>query len=245
MDLQILDENTFYPVGLVDNYESLIWTDRFSSCGDFEITLDNSPANMELLKKNRYTSVESSDHLMIIETRQLTKDLESGEKLLVSGRSLESILDRRIVWTPTILSGFFQTEIHRLLIENVIDPVDVTRKIPNFIFESSTDNKIIDLKIEQQLYGDNLYDVISQYCIGYKIGFKMYINHRNEIVFKLYAGVDRSYAQVTNPQVVFSTEFENLIKADYIESNKQAKTVSLVIGEDPSADSTNFSFDAV
>ena len=36
--MQIIVLNTnFENIGVLDTYKSLIWTDRYSSCGDFEI----------------------------------------------------------------------------------------------------------------------------------------------------------------------------------------------------------------
>lgn len=58
----------------------------------------------------------------------------------------------------------------------------------------------------------------------------------NKFVFKLYAGADRSYDQFTNPYVIFSPKFENVINTNYLESKKTLKTVTLVAGEGEGAD---------
>jgi hypothetical protein len=63
------------------------------------------------------------------------------------------------------------------------------------------------------------------------IGFKITLSNEDQFIFKLYAGVDRSYEQIINPHVVFSPNFDNLINADYTESKKTLKTVTVVAGE--------------
>lgn len=38
MEIYILDEG-FYETDVIDSYESLIWTERFDSLGDFELVM--------------------------------------------------------------------------------------------------------------------------------------------------------------------------------------------------------------
>lgn len=134
---------------------------------------------------------------------QITSDTEDGNHVTVTGRSLESILDRRIVWGQKLLSGNLQNGIKTLLNENVISPSDSNRKIPNFIFKESTDPAITKLKLEAQYTGDNLYDVIQKICEEQGIGFKITLNDEKQFVFELYAGSDRSYDQTENPTLYF------------------------------------------
>ena len=162
---------------------------------------------------------------------QITSDTEDGNHVTVTGRSLESILDRRIVWGQKLLSGNLQNGIKTLLNENVISPSDSNRKIPNFIFKESIDPAITKLKLEAQYTGDNLYDVIQKICEEQGIGFKITLNDEKQFVFELYAGSDRSYDQTENPYVIFSPKFENIINSNYIESKASLKTVTLVGGE--------------
>ena len=168
---------------------------------------------------------------MIIEKLRITSDAEDGNHITVTGRSLESILDRRIVWGQKTISGNLQNGIRTLLNENVISPSDSSRKISNFIFEASTDPAITSLKIDAQYTGDNLYDVISKICSERSIGFKVTLNDNKQFVFKLYAGADRSYDQEINPYVIFSPKFENIINSNYVESKSALKTVTLIGGE--------------
>lgn len=230
--MEFLVLNTkFEAVAILDVFESLIWTDRYSKCGDFEIYTSSDRQIIETLKEDFYIWTEDSEHVMIIENRKIITDVEEGNKFLVSGRSLESILDRRIVWNQILLDGDFQTQIKRLLTENVINPSDSNRKISNFIFEETDDPYILSLKVQMQYTGDNLYEAICELCSTVNIGFKITLNDDNQFVFKLYSGVDRSYDQETNPYVVFSPSFENIIDSNYYESKAGYKNVGLVAGE--------------
>lgn len=230
MELVVLNTN-LDAVSIVDVYESLIWTDRYYSYGDFELFTSMTDTILQYIKPDYYVLNQNSEHVMIIENLQIVSDAEDGSHITVTGRSLESILDRRIVWGQKTISGNLQNSIQTLLNENIISPSDTDRRISNFIFEVSADSAITDLKIEAQYTGDNLYDVISKICSERSIGFKVTLNDKKQFVFKLYAGSDRSYDQSINPYVIFSSKFENIINSNYVESKSPLKTVTLVGGE--------------
>ncbi len=229
MDLTVLNTN-LDDVALVDTYESFIWTDRYYSCGDFEFYTTISDGILDYIKQDYYLQNRDSEHTMIIEKLLIDSDMENGNHITVSGRSLESILDRRIIWGQKTLSGNLQNGIKTLLNECVISPSDNNRKISNFVFEESTDPAITGLAIDAQYTGDNLYDVIRKICEEKSIGFKVTLNNK-QFVFKLYAGTDRSYDQTAVPYVIFSPNFENIINSSYIESRASLKNITLIGGE--------------
>lgn len=231
MEVLIMDEK-FQQVCLIDAFESLIWTERYHGFGDFEIY---TPANAELMKtvkQDYYAWLKDSDQVMIVEEVQIGTEVETGGHLTISGRSLESILDRRIVWQQTVLNGNLQNGIKKLITENVISPVIADRKIAGFVFQESKDPYITGLTIRAQYTGDNLYETIETICKAYNLGFQIILNEQNQFVFSLYSGADRSYDQSVNPYVVFSPKFENIINSNYLESKKTLKNVTLVAGED-------------
>ena len=231
MELVILN-TSFEVVDVIDVFESLIWTERYNKYGDFELYMPYKSEILNYVKHNYYACTQESEHMMIIENKEIKTETETGGHITVSGRSLESILDRRIIWNKTILSGNFQNGIKRLLIENIISPEIADRKIKNFKFIESTDSRITSLKIDAQYTGDNLYEVIQKQCELNNIGFKIILNSNNEFEFSLYAGEDRSYDQETNPYVIFSKDYSNILNTNYIESIKKMKNVTLVAGED-------------
>lgn len=235
MELLIMDEN-FAGVSTLDIFESLIWTDRYYACGDFEIYMPCSEKMLSTLKQDMYLYLRESEHIMVIEDIQIDTDVEDGAHLTVTGRSLESILDRRVIWNLTTLSGGLQAGIKQLLNENAISPSDPARAIPNLIFKDSTDSKITNLSLNAQYYGENLYDVICEVCESNEIGFKITLNESNQMVFSLYAGTDRSYEQTENPYVIFSPGFDNLLNSNYISSKKTLKTVTMITGEGEGSD---------
>lgn len=218
----------------LDVFESFIWTERFSAYGDFELYLPIEPDVFDYIKQGYYVIIKDSKRAMIIETISVESDVEDGARLAVSGRSLESILERRIVWKQTTLSGSLQTGIQKLLNENIISPSDSTRKISEFYFLASTNSAITALTATAQFTGDNLYEAIKKLCDAFDIGFRVTlgtVSGADKFIFELYTGDDRSYEQITNPYVIFSPGYENLLNSNYMESEKNLKTVALVAGE--------------
>lgn len=230
MELFVLN-TAFESVAIIDSFESLIWTDRYWECGDFELYAHATPELLSVMQPGYYLYLKSSEHVMIIENRQMSSDIDDGDYITVTGRSLESLLDRRIIWGQTVLTGSFQAGIQQLLNENVISPSDPNRRMSNFIFEVSTDPLITAQTIDAQFLRDNLYTAITELCLEKNIGFKVTLSQANKFVFKLYAGVDRSYNQDAVPYVVFSPNFDNLISTEYGETSSEIKNVALVVGE--------------
>ena len=230
MDITVLDTN-FNPVAIVDTYESFIWTDRYYKYGDFELYTAVDSQIVDIMQLDRYLKIDGSEHMMIIEKDLIESDPEEGNRITVSGRSLESILDRRIVWGQRILDGNLQSAIKTLITEAIINPSISDRKISNFIFEDSTDPVVTNLTIRAQYTGDNLYDVIQAICEDANLGFKVTLNDSNQFVFKLYAGTDRSYNQSTVPFVIFSDRFDNLINSNFVKNRAPLKNVTLIGGE--------------
>lgn len=239
-------DTEFKMVGIIDTFVSLIWTDRYDEAGDFELLLPMDTPVTNLIKEDYYLVIDESEHAMIIEDITITTDAEEGKRLKVTGTSLEKILDRRIVWNKTIFNKTYvgdttevdtvpslQDAITQLLDENVTSSAAIAaRQIKNFVYEKSTDETITNLTIEAQYYGESIYEIVSTLCKENQIGFKVTLNSNNQFVFKLYAGVDRTYDQIENPYVVFSPGNDNLFNSSYYRGKSSFKNVALVSGDD-------------
>lgn len=230
MDLMVLNLD-LDPISVVDLYESFIWTDRYFQYGDFELYAPISANTFTVFKKNYYLQRPGSDRAMIIEEILTNSDAEDGDRVTITGRSLESILYRRVIWGQMTFSGNFQDAIEKMLNACIISPSNPNRKIPNFVFKRSTDPRITSLTLEAQYTGDNLYDVIESLCDERKVGFRVTLNTNKQFVFELYVGTDRSYDQTEVPYVIFSPNFDNVISSNYTESNSSLKNVALIGGE--------------
>ena len=232
MNIEVYDRN-FNLLGICDTYESFLWNIKYAKYGEFEIVLPDNLPIIDYLAYDHYITLPDSDRWMIIEKQVPVTDVEAGNRIAYSGRSLESILLRRIVWTQTVISGKVQQAVKRLLTDAIINPSIASRKIDNFIFKESSDPYILGLTMsEMQFTGDNLYDVITHICELYGLGFKITINTNKQFVFELYNGKDRTNAQLINPAVEFSVNNGNLMRASIVYDKQSYCNVTLIAGED-------------
>lgn len=231
MELTLLNRNLI-KVLTIDLPKSFIWADRYNKYGDFELFFSTRSPIYQYIQKKYYLMFSLSEHLMIVENLLINTDAKTSDMVKASGRSLESILDRRIIWGQVDITGTPQNIIHSLINSSIISPTDPDRQISNFLFEESTDPEITSLgSITLQFTGDNLYDVICSICKAYGFGFKIYFDELKRFVFTLYMGKDRSQAQSTYPYVIFSPEYDNIVSSEYFTSDANEKNVNLVAGE--------------
>lgn len=241
IELSVLNTE-FEEVGIIDTPISLIWTDRFDQAGDFELCLPMDNSYLDIVKEDYYLITDESERVMIVEDIDITTDAEDGPQLMITGRSLERIIDRRIVLNRTSFEAEYDDEgnktepnlqngLKKLFDENLISPEITARKIPNFIFKESTDEKITKLTFEAQYYGEDLYEITTKQCQENEIGFKITLSENYEFIFELVAGIDRSYDQFDNPYVIFSRDNDNLLRSNYLRSKSTFKNVAVVIGE--------------
>lgn len=232
MDVTVFNSN-FEVIDIVDAYDSLVWNGAYCGYGDFEMVVPYDSGVISSLSMDNYLSIPESDRMMIIEKMIPKFDEEKGYLSTISGRSLESILLRRIIWKQTTISGNLQNGIKKLITDAIINPTDSNRKISNFIFQDSTDPTITSLTIDEyQFTGDNLYDVVQALCAEFGLGFKITLNDNNQFVFMLYNGTDRSSNQVLNPIIEFSPNNDNLLSSEYSLDQKDYCNVTLIAGED-------------
>ena len=224
-------DKTLKKIGLIDNFVSLIWTTRYYFSGDFELYLPVTSESIEILQIGNYLQTTESAYSMIIESIDIKTDAENGNYLTVSGRSVESVLDRRII-CDRINSYNLQIEelANKLIGYNFTNPPTEyeLRKINEIAISSEL--KGFPDKITTQYFGDNVYDVITKLCQAYGYGFRMPLTN-SKFTFELYSGVNRTRAQTVNTPAVFSPNFENLINTEYNYSVRELKNVAFVAGE--------------
>lgn len=236
MDLTVLNQS-FEQVYILETYESLLWVDKFNDVGTFELYSPVTDDILEYFKPNYYLVNEKSEHTMIIEDISIESDIENGNKIKIIGRSLESLLDRRVIWKETTFkeNHSLQKAIRKLVERNISSSTNnkpAERRVSNFILaEESSDESITSLKLEEGAQfnaSNNLLDVVVSLCSENNIGFKVVLNDQNQFVFSLYNGVNRSYSQSDRAYVVYSPEFDNVLSSNYKEENSVVKNVAFI-----------------
>lgn len=99
MDLYLLEKGTYKRIAVVDDFKSLIWTERMSDPGEFELILPPSK-RWNSLTINRLLTHTETKEAMIIEEREETTDQQGEQVLKIRGRSLDILLEKRSVVPP-------------------------------------------------------------------------------------------------------------------------------------------------
>lgn len=81
----------------VDMFTSIIWTDRYSTNGDFELRVPCTDSNYDLFEQSLYITQDKSDRVMVIEKRQVQTKVDKSDEYIISGRSAETLLARRVI----------------------------------------------------------------------------------------------------------------------------------------------------
>lgn len=233
MNLVVYDK-TFTPVGVTDIYESIIWTERYYECGDFEFYTAATTKLIRLLKEDYYLRSSESEYTMVIEHVKIEEDVENGDKLIVSGRSLESILDRRIIWDNVKIQGTVVEGFQQIFNANIINPENPKRRIANFVFDTPTDESILSAQLIASYYGSTVLEVVQSVCQQLGFGFRIYFAVGDKSLhFQLFNGLNLSADKTKNPNnkvVIFSPKFDNLISSNYELDRESYKNVTLVGG---------------
>jgi hypothetical protein len=232
MNLTILNKS-FVKVAIVDFIDSIIWTEYYNKAGNFELYTKMNVSLLAIFQEDYMIQIAESDRTMIIESIQIkTDELDGEDKLIIKGRSLESVMDRRIILKQILIDSSVQIGIQAILDRNIISGEFSQRNFPNFIFQTSVDPAVTTIPLKAQYYTEYVLDTIQKICSESGVGFKLVLNSSNQMVFSLYAGKDRSYSQIINPHVVFSPDFENLISSDYVQTKAFRKNWAFIAGEE-------------
>lgn len=223
-------------VAIIDNYKSLIWSNRFVEAGDFELCMSATDPMAIYFKQDYYVWYDAPHNegfYMIVENVKLDTDIDDGLFMIVSGRSLESLLERRIVWRQTTFNNVtLLSSIERLMNENILSPSDSKRKISNFIFKKPEDKYFVNTRLDTQFTGQDLHEAMKALCENFDFGYRVTFDKESmKFILELFRGIDRTYSQDENPYVIFSPDFDNLRESSYLTSSSLYKTVTLVAGE--------------
>lgn len=220
MDIYVLNSD-LEQLAIIDSFKSLIWTKRYYTCGDFELCMAADLEKLKFLQPDNFLIREDDETVMVIEKIEAHYDSDEGALFIVSGRSLESLLTRRVcshivsINTPDVVSGI------KTLIEAETPSHNSSeyRSIPHLVID---DSFTVEERLKTQFTGDVLLDAVTAICKTYKIGLKMTISG-SDIVLAFYAG-QRSAA-------VFSNEFDNLINSRYLFDRETVANFAYVGGQ--------------
>lgn len=242
MEVYILDDQ-FRRIGnVIDDYESLIWTERFRAYGDFQIDLFSTVENRNKFSPGTRLAMNESNRVMTVETFE-DKVNADGERIRsVAGRSLEALLDDRVAkktlsntttepkWVITDKPAAIARLIfHNICVLGTLNAADIIPHVSESTFmPASTIPEPTDA-VTAQLDPQTVYAALKDICDIWNLGFRLLRqNDSPNLYFDIYSGNDRTLSQSILAPVVFSPNLDNLQNTSELYSVETFKNVAYV-----------------
>ena len=222
---------------VIDQFTSLIWTERWQAYGDFQLNTVSNYAMRSLLKPDTWLAMNRSNYVMRVESVEDDFNDDGTRALIIKGRSIEGIFDDRVsaslLWTnpPAVIA---RDMFHEVCVGGTWDAEDIIPGIVEGTFlPASTilepaDAITIDYtgSTPPTLFGGMVTDV----CAKYDLGFRILRQDSNaQLYFDIYAGSDRTTDQTILPPVVFAPQLDNLQNTKELTDISTAKNVAYVL----------------
>jgi len=267
-DLFILDPTNFMRIAVLDDYVSLVWAERFAEIGDFTLTVNFTKTYQTLLKNgvmlslgpndyvdDGYAALTGVEEVMIIEKTEVKDDDGGGTLLILTGRSLLSVLEKRVTGPALTPSGSAYdngaaTTADAVAIQLVTDscgatsPLSSNDVIPNLNFgQKGTTMYVVDLTIKV----GQLYEKIKELADAYDFGFALRIKRVPDsfssngisnfnVWFTTRLGTNRSIQPnpltIDREPVLFSADLGTIDQLDEISSITEYYNAAYVYGKD-------------
>ena len=238
LNIIIMDKDRNF-ISPLDTYTSIIWHEKYREPGDFEIYAPYALDSRTLLSYGNLVYLQDYNYMGIIEQYEIKFEEEVGYSLIVKGRSMYALLDRRILVSKMDVVDSLNSFMATVFDDNITTPYNPARIIPGLYYIIHPD---INPDVDYVFGYDNICDIVQKICIDHKLGFKIEYNSDQDILLaQFYEGSDRSYEQYINPYVVFSKEYENINAITYYLNTSAWKTYCMVEGWREDAQTAVFS----
>jgi hypothetical protein len=219
---------------VIDQFESLIWTERWQTYGDFELHVPSIYSFRALLKPDTWLAMNKSNYVMRIESVEDDDNTDGSRNLIIKGRDISAILDDRAAprttWTDTP-GAVARSMFHQSCVTGTWDAGDIIPGIVEGTFlPASTILEPADpITVAITKVSALSTEMVTNICAKYNLGFRILRqDSTGELYFDIYAGSDRTTAQTTLTPVVFSSQLDNLQNTKELTDISKAKNVAYV-----------------
>lgn len=208
-------------LGIVDYFISLRWRRKYFEAGEFEIVLPVNDYVMQFIDKNVLVMRNNYTEAGIIETIEFS-DNGTDEELIISGRFLSSLLERRIVKSKINFSGNTIEGMNTIV--NAMTPLTEQWETEAVTMTSP--------HIDFQVSYKNVYEYLCKLAEYSNIGFRVVPNVDSKVyMFEAWEGKDRTSEQSINEQYSFSDDNYNIEQGKLVISEKTKVNYVLVGGQ--------------
>lgn len=203
MELYIYDRDMILH-GVIDEINSLIWTRRYWSAGEFKLLVPFTSKHVSLLVKNNLIMKRGDTEAAEIRYVHISKNSQGLEEIEVQGKFITQWIGKRIVRDQITATSGTQDILYRIVRETVVSPKVATRAIPNVLIDP-TDEDTGSGKIDYTSEAfTNALLAVETAAKAAKLGFRLRTDVKTgKHYFSVYKGRDLTADQTENPPCIF------------------------------------------
>lgn len=211
---------------VIDDFVSLVWTDRFRDLGDFKMTLMADNPKVAQLTGRTMLAMNNSTRVMLVENIQKSRATDGSKTVTISGNSLEKVLIQRTAkqsfedltakpeWVLTSMTPAAAARyiFQKICIEGLLKTADIIPLVDSgaiypvdTILEDAT--VLATIKVPPK----TVFDAIRDICEVYDMGFRLIRNPTTgRLRFDVYCGRNRTSGQTVDQAIIFSEALDTL-----------------------------------
>ncbi|MCM1213320.1 MAG: siphovirus ReqiPepy6 Gp37-like family protein [Lachnospiraceae bacterium] len=225
MEIYIMDRDLDV-IGVVSTYDSIRWINKFYEPGTFEAVFAFTDHMNSRLQCGNLLYKEDEPEPGIITGKHIKLDKRGKQTIQVWGRMASSFLSRRIIWEKTILEGTPEEAMRQLVLQQVITPMNINRKMPLISLGAL---KGYNGTISKQVTYDNLQETLTAIAMASGLGYRLRLDiDEKKFLFEVLRGEDRT-AGSSHP-CIFSRDFQSVYTQDYVEDGSNYRNICLIGG---------------
>lgn len=238
IELNVFNLN-FERIGEISEYKELKIERNYYKVSQLVLRIAPSDEILSLLVEgNILTTTGNINYGYYIDTFAYTD--EEGSEIEIMAYSLNYFLSWRSIPKQQRASGSVENVVKHFVNINCIN-TEINRIIPNLRLAA---NSGVPITTESSKSGGEVLEHCFNICKANEMTIDVLMNHVDK-KYDVYTwqGEDRSTLQNVNPKVIFSKEYDNIIKQQYVRSRTDLKTTVYVAGEGEGIDRTVITVD--
>lgn len=225
---------------------SIAWTERYREFGEFKIESPVSEGLIHFLPLGTLVSHSKTLEVMIVENHEMVDRLDDDPMVSISGRSLDSYLEHRVVginqnWslTPTVLPEYLiapaktWTQIVSLINNHIrsANTFDNNDALAGVVATTSLSGAGVEEErvIQRGLLSSRVMELLEIDDLGIRVvrknTFGSPLGGGTNTELRVHKGADKTGS------VAFTWDSGDLLGASYLRTNKTLKTAALVTGK--------------
>ena len=224
-------------LGEISDYESLFFIRSFYGIGDLELRINRYKRYTDTLQKGNIIVVGKDNHKaykILHKEIELNEDGKASENWLIKALELKIVTGQRITLPPVHTaydskSGPSETVMKYYIDRNIVNPVDINRKIPQLVIAS---DMLRGNNINWQSRFKNVAEETSDISLFSNLGWNVKVDYDlRKWVFDVSEGRDLTVNQFINDPVIFSPQFDNVKSMQYVDSDLNYRNAAYIAGQ--------------